>query len=624
MGDSQLPPSVAVTGATGFLGGRLAAALASRGVKVYALGRNLEKGVALQRSGVVFRPVPLDDRAGLTEVFKSTVAVVHAAALSSAWGRKEDFERANVDGTRNVIDAARAAGVERLVYISSPSVVSIAGDQHDLREDAPYPETHISHYTRSKMLAEILVRESPLESVVLRPKAIYGPGDTALLPRLIRAARSGRLRQIGDGHATTNLTHVDDVVDGIVLALGSPEAANRIYTLAGDEKVRLWDMIADLTRRLSLPPPRGWISVSRADRIASVLEALWRVLRLPGEPPLTRYAVEILGYDKTYDIGAARRDLGYTPQIRLADGIDELVRHELEGDSRDPGGQFCAVHTSDRRTEVDISLLNAGTVSTRGLYFGAGSKLQRITVPNLFAVIEHPKEGTILFDTGYTERFIAGTRHLPFCIYAMATPVNIDIAATAVSQLRARGINPEQVRWIILSHFHPDHCGGLRDFPNATIVCHPAAWDFVRGKSGLEALKSGMLPGHLPDDFCARLQLLDGFDGAPVAPFAHTHDLFNDGSIRLIDLPGHMPGHVGAWVQADDNQTYALVADAVWTRDAIDHPRFSMHRLLAEDRPRRDATIRLLRQLKLGQPSINIIPAHCPATAMAFDTGFKP
>jgi glyoxylase-like metal-dependent hydrolase (beta-lactamase superfamily II) len=471
------------------------------------------------------------------------------------------------------------------------------------------------------MAAERLVRAAAMDTVILRPKAIYGPGDTAILPRLIKAARSGRLRQIGDGHTTTNMTHVRDVAEGIILALTSKNAVGKTYTLTGDEEVKIWDLVTDLAERLGLPAVTGNISVAKANRIAGVLEATWRALSLPGEPPLTRYSVSILGYDKTYDISKAKRDLGYAPRIKMADGLDEVVRCELdEVDTKSKPIRRVRPLTPD--TEVGFSLLNAGTMTTRRKYFEISGNMERLQVPALFAVLEHPREGTVLFDTGYTPRFHRGTRHFPHCIYGIVTPVNVTPKETAVRQLASRGISPESVRWIVLSHFDPDHYGGLKDFPNATVVCRADAWTHVAGKEGLAALRAHMLPGHLPDDICGRLQLLPQFEGETLGPFAHSLDLFGDGSIRLIDLPGHAPGHVGAWIRGTDEQHYALVADAVWTADSIAYPDKGLHRLLAHSTREREATVRLLQKLKASHPNVAIIPSHCPATARAFETGF--
>ncbi|MGH2663468.1 MAG: NAD-dependent epimerase/dehydratase family protein [Actinomycetota bacterium] len=205
--------TVLVTGATGFLGGHLARDLAAHGSEVRGLGRNTGRGLQLEADGVSFFPVDLSNREALRRACRGADVVVHAAALSSAWATRSAYRRVNVDGTAAVLGAAQAAGVGRIVHISTPAVLSRFADQFDLTEEEPIPAVHISDYGASKAAAERLVSAvSAVETVIVRPKAIYGPGDTALLPRLVGAATRGRLRIVGHGDTMTHLTHVSDVV----------------------------------------------------------------------------------------------------------------------------------------------------------------------------------------------------------------------------------------------------------------------------------------------------------------------------------------------------------------------------------------------------------------------------
>ncbi|NJK45490.1 MAG: GNAT family N-acetyltransferase [Pleurocapsa sp. SU_196_0] len=185
---------VVVTGATGFLGAHTVTTLQTRGVDVLALGRDPGK---LARFGTRGSRVDLADLEGLTRAFQGADAVVHAAALSQPWGRLEDFRRVNVDGTRNVLSAAASVGVKRLVHISSPAVIFDDADQFEVPDSAPYPSRYSSCYALTKKRAEQLVLEANLECVVLRPKAIYGPGDTSLLPRLVKALERVGCRRSG-------------------------------------------------------------------------------------------------------------------------------------------------------------------------------------------------------------------------------------------------------------------------------------------------------------------------------------------------------------------------------------------------------------------------------------------
>jgi len=215
-----------VTGGTGFLGKRLAMALLERGHRVRILGRNMAPVQALLAQGA--RPVVADlrDRDAVIAACAGVDVVFHVGALSAPWGRRADFFETNVGGTESVLAGCRAHGVKRMIYVSSPSVVFDGRDQRLLTEDAPYPRRFASIYSLTKKIGEDRVRAAQeLETVILRPKAIFGPGDSSLLPRLIAAARQGRLPQIGDGRNLVDLTYVDNVVHALLLACEAQAAA---------------------------------------------------------------------------------------------------------------------------------------------------------------------------------------------------------------------------------------------------------------------------------------------------------------------------------------------------------------------------------------------------------------
>ena len=191
---------VLVTGATGFLGRRLATTLVEHGHQVRALVRNPGADDSVIEGAEVWRG-DLRDPATVIAACEGIEVVQHAGALSSPWGPKSEFYATNVGGSQAVMDGCQRYGVRRLIYVSSPSVVFDGQDHHNLTEAAPYPATSISVYSHTKKLGEDLVNAASggLETVILRPKAIFGPGDRALLPRLLATARTGRLPVIGDG-----------------------------------------------------------------------------------------------------------------------------------------------------------------------------------------------------------------------------------------------------------------------------------------------------------------------------------------------------------------------------------------------------------------------------------------
>jgi 2-alkyl-3-oxoalkanoate reductase len=315
---------VLVTGGTGFLGRYVVRALLQRGDEVSLLGRNFSAVQELLAHGA--RPLAVDLRqsAAVVQACAGMQAVCHCGALSAPWGPRSEFFETNVGGTQAVLAGCRKHGVERLVYISSPSVVFDGRDQCHLTETAPYPPRFTSVYALTKKLGEDLLHAAPeVASVILRPKAIFGPGDPSLLPRLITAARRGRLPQIGTGQNQVDLTYVENAADAAVLALTTPAAAGKTYTITNNEHVSLWAVIRQVLQRLAIPLPKRTLPIGLACSAAWLMEG---AAALTGhEPLLTRYSALILARTQTYDITAARRDLGYQPRISLAAGIETTL-----------------------------------------------------------------------------------------------------------------------------------------------------------------------------------------------------------------------------------------------------------------------------------------------------------
>lgn len=285
---------------------------------VHLLGRNF------QASHPMAIPVKADlrERSAVVAACAGMDAVYHVGALSAPWGRREEFFRTNVDGTRHVLEGCRAHSVSRLIYVSSPSVVFDGRDQVGLTESAPYPTHFLSTYSLTKKLGEDLVTSAVaqgLPAVILRPKAIFGPGDRSLLPRLVEVARQRRLPQIGDGTNLVDLTFIDNVVHALLLALKADSALGKTYHITNDEHVPLWTVIRRLLEKLGLPSRLRTLPVSVAMTAARLME--WRAHLTGTEPPLTRYSTAILARTQTYDIRLARRDLGYAPIVSVDDGI---------------------------------------------------------------------------------------------------------------------------------------------------------------------------------------------------------------------------------------------------------------------------------------------------------------
>ncbi len=321
---------VFITGASGFIGGKLAERLLAEGRKVRVLARRPLP--ALEKLGAEVILGDLHDPAALRRGCEGAGTVFHVAGRVGVWGPETDFFRVNFDGTGNVLTACRAAGVPRLVYTSSPSVVYNGGDLAGVDETAPLCTQAPCAYPTSKAAAERLVTgaHSPtLTTVSLRPHLVWGPGDQNVVPRVLAQARRGRLRIVGEGTNLVDCTHITNVVDAHLLAETAPAdvAGGKAYFITNGEPVVLWDWINQLLRGAGIPEISRHLSLGATYRIGGALEFTWRVLRLQGEPPMTRFVAKELATDHWFRIDAARRDLRYAPRVTMAAGTAELIEH---------------------------------------------------------------------------------------------------------------------------------------------------------------------------------------------------------------------------------------------------------------------------------------------------------
>jgi nucleoside-diphosphate-sugar epimerase len=310
---------VVVSGATGFLGGHVARALAHAGYQVDGLGRDRDKGVKLRPFGINYETIDLAELVNFSQI-PAADAFVHCAALSSPWGKRADFEQANIVGTFNALRMAERFGVKRFVMISSPSVLFRYRDQLDVAETAPLPPP-VNDYAATKVIAEDLIRSSKLDCVILRPRALYGPGDTALLPRLLKTMQKGAVPLMRDGTAVTDLTFIEDAVQAVLLAINAgPHARGKTYHISGGQSLAVRDIIAGAGRAAGHTPRFKPLSVAAALNAARFAEG-WSRLHKGPEPAITMYGVGVLAYSQTLDISAARKDLGYAPQVAFEEGL---------------------------------------------------------------------------------------------------------------------------------------------------------------------------------------------------------------------------------------------------------------------------------------------------------------
>jgi len=318
-----------VTGGGGFLGGVIVRMLRERGDLVSSFSRSAYP--ELDRLGVEQVQGDLGDQTAVIAAAQGCDVVFPVDAKAGIWGSYDSYYRANVTGTANVLAACRSNGITRLVYTSSPSVVFDGGDVEGGDESIPYPASYEAHYPKTKALAEqmVLAANSPqLATVALRPHLIWGPGDNHLVPRIVTKGRAGRLRRIGERPNLVDTVYVDNAARAHLqaadrLAPGSAPAG-RAYFISNGQPIPLWEMINRILAAADIPPVTRSIPPKLAYSAGCICEGIWGLLRLAGEPPMTRFVAHELASAHWFDISAARRDLDYQPEVSIDEGLLRL------------------------------------------------------------------------------------------------------------------------------------------------------------------------------------------------------------------------------------------------------------------------------------------------------------
>lgn len=320
-----------VTGGGGFLGLYVVEQLCARGesVRVFCRGRYPR----LDELGVETVQGDVRDADAVAAACVDVDVVFHVAALPGVWGPWKIYYDINTQGTQHVIEACREQSVPKLLYTSSPSVVFDGHPHENVNETYPYPDekTYLCHYPHTKALAEravLAANDETLATVSLRPHLIWGPRDSQLLPRLLRRAKSGRLRRVGDGRNLVSMTYVENAAAAHLQACDalSPGSAvaGQAFFINEPQPVNLWQWIDELLGKAGLPPVRKAISAKAAWRFGAVLETVYRLFHLPGEPSMTRFLASELSGSHYYDIGKARRDFDYRPVVSIEEGMRRL------------------------------------------------------------------------------------------------------------------------------------------------------------------------------------------------------------------------------------------------------------------------------------------------------------
>lgn len=320
--------NILVTGATGFLGSRVVEALArNKEVNtIIATGRTLKKSHTVQHPTISYQLGDLTAAKQVEKLVKQVNVIINCAALSSPWGKYDDFYLANVVTQEHLINYALQQNIARFIHISTPSIYYTGKDRFDIKETDPLPKKMVNHYAQTKLIAEQRLLNSTLKSIILRPRALTGRGDRVIMPRLIRAMKEGKLRIIGSGKNIVDLTAVKNVVHAIELALQAKlSTACGIYNISNGEPVELWTMISYVLKGIGLTPPTQRLSKNAAMAIAHLLTFLSKLTPTAKEPALLPYSVGSLSTSLTMNIDAAKQKLGYQPIQTTKESIDEFI-----------------------------------------------------------------------------------------------------------------------------------------------------------------------------------------------------------------------------------------------------------------------------------------------------------
>jgi nucleoside-diphosphate-sugar epimerase len=329
---------ILVTGGNGFVGRHVVAALLNRGDSVRVLALPGEETSALQGYGVavhrgdIRRP---DDLAGPLE---GVDGVIHLAAMMDVWRPMEEYHAVNVTGTENVCRAALAAGVRRLVHMSSSSVYGMAlGRPADEGFPlSPFPDPYPVTKAAADMAVQRMIARDHLPAAIVRPDQIFGPGDSLHFGRMADRLRAHKGIIVGSGNNALPLVYVSDVVQGLLLALDHERAGSRAYNLTTDRPLTQEQFLRAIARAIGVHPPRLHVPYHALYAAGYAAERLATHARSRVRPPITRLGVAFLGTHNRYAIGRARRELGYEPQVDLRDGVRLAAAWYREGDSAHP------------------------------------------------------------------------------------------------------------------------------------------------------------------------------------------------------------------------------------------------------------------------------------------------
>lgn len=321
---------VLVTGGGGFLGSHLVKALLERGYHVTSFSRGHYPEII--KMGAKEVRGDLQNAAEIEKACQGKDVVFHVAGKVGVWGEYKDYYNINVAGTENVIRACRKNNIQKLVFTSSPSVVFGKEDLLNVDEQTPYPNNYVSHYGRTKAMAEKMVMEAngpELATVSLRPHLVFGPGDQNLFPRVLKSAKDGKLKIVGDGENLVDIIYVDNAVEAHLLAFDHLDINSKIsgktYFVGQERPIKLWQLVNQILESNGMSPVEKKITTKTAYKIGAILEGIYKVLGIKQDPPMTRFVAMQLGKSHYFKHDNAKKDFGYMPRINIEAALSQTL-----------------------------------------------------------------------------------------------------------------------------------------------------------------------------------------------------------------------------------------------------------------------------------------------------------
>jgi nucleoside-diphosphate-sugar epimerase len=315
-----------ITGASGFIGGAITKKLAKDNW-ILAMARSatsIEKVKALGARPIMAALENVD--AGM---LKECDIVIHCAAYVEPYGTYQQFAEVNVEGTRRLLEAAKKSKVKQFIFIGTEAALFDGGDLNNIDETYPYPAHSPFPYSETKKLAEIMVLDANqpgvFETISIRPRLVWGPGDETILPNLTEMVDKGRFRWIDDGQVMTSSTHIDNLVQGVLLAMERGKGG-QAYFITDHEVHTMKDFLTQYLATARRTPADRNISSGLVRTAAAILESIWKLFRIKRKPPVTRFSAAIMSANCTIASDKAKNDLGYEPVISVADGMKAMMK----------------------------------------------------------------------------------------------------------------------------------------------------------------------------------------------------------------------------------------------------------------------------------------------------------